>query len=471
MSDIFMSDTLTNSTAQSQETQEYEALLQFLYMAPVGLVQLAADGTILMLNPLSAQLLMPLSQDGGLTNLFDALAPVAPDLRLLCSEFTAPCGQICDATRLYLHADGTTSGPQVLSLSMLKLDAERLMVVLNDITVQDRRERQLRKTDAWLNAIMTNITDYALVSLDKGGRVESWNESVGRVTGHAPDIKGQPYAVFYPDGATTTEQQLDRLREADENGWTLDEGLRLRADGSQFWGSCMISPLPGRSEDSDGNRQMPGQPASEDAAYCMIIRDISDKRDASENLRKAAYCDHLTGLSNRRAFFESADLELLRRKNAARPVSLITIDADHFKAINDEYGHPAGDAVLCHLAATMKNVCRQVDVLARIGGEEFAVILPSVDLHDAAAVAERLRAQVQRAPAVYEQHVIAYTISIGVASMDDSLAGFDGLMKRADQALYAAKRRGRNQVALWEAESLDFPVQKIGGAYERERRH
>ena len=436
------------------DAQEYEALLQFLYMAPVGLVQLAADGAIQMLNPLSAQLLMPLSRDGGLTNLFEALEPVAPDLRLLCANFAEPQGQVCDAIRLYLHADDKSGGPQVMSLSMLKLGADRLMAVLTDVTVQDRRERQLRKTDAWLNAIMTNITDYALVSLDRQGRVESWNESIERVTGYdSAAIKGQHYARFYPDGATTEAQQLDRLREADENGWTLDEGPRLRADGSQFWGSAMISPLPLRSDEAaSAGACASTQPvvADDEAAYCMIIRDISDKRDISEDLRKASYSDHLTGLSNRRAFFEAADLELKRRKKAARPVALIAIDADHFKAINDRHGHPAGDAVLAHLAQTMRSVCRQVDVLARIGGEEFAVILPSVALDDALAIAERLRAEVASTPAMYEQQSIAYSISIGVAVMDDALDGFDGLIKRADEALYAAKRRGRNQVAVWQ---------------------
>lgn len=451
-----------SSVINSTESEEYEALLQFLYMAPVGLVQISSDGTIVMLNPLSAQLLMPLSQDGELTNLFDALAPVAPDLQLQCSQFAASYGQICDATRLYLHADDAANGPQVLSLSMLKLDEERLMAVLNDITLQDRRERQLRKTDAWLNAIMTNIADYALVSLDKQGRIESWNESIARVTGHAPGVKGQPYAIFYPAGATTQEQQMERLREADENGWTLHEGARLRADGHEFWGSSMISPLPARIEEN----AEPCELSDEEPAYCMIIRDISDKRDVSENLRKAAYCDHLTGLSNRRAFFEAADLELLRRNKALRPLSLIMLDADHFKAINDQYGHPAGDAVLCHLAATMKSVCRQIDILARIGGEEFAVILPSVNLADVMAVAERLRKQVQLIPAMYEQHVIAYTISIGVAVMDDSVSGFDALMKRADQALYAAKRAGRNRVVCLDAEAAHFPAQQTGVGHE-----
>jgi diguanylate cyclase (GGDEF)-like protein/PAS domain S-box-containing protein len=450
------------------DAQEYEALLQFLYLAPVGLVQLAMDGNILMMNPLAAQLLMPLSQDGDLTNFFDALASVAPDLRLLCADYPDSYGQVCDASRLHLHADAGVSGPQVLSLSMLKLDHGRFMAVLNDVTLQERRERQLRKNDAWLSAIMTNITDYALVSLDKHGLIESWNESIGRVTGfNAADVVGKSYALFYPADATTPEQQQDRLRDADDNGWALEEGLRSRADGGQFWGSSMISPSPARSVDAaqqelDAKAEAQANPGAEDeSAYCLIIRDISDKRDVSENLRKATYCDHLTGLANRRAFFEAANLELMRRHRAPRPVSLIMLDADHFKAINDQYGHPAGDAVLRQLAASMKSVCRQVDVLARVGGEEFAAILPSVGLEDAMAVAERLRAHVQLAATAYDGHVIGCSVSIGVAAMDDTLTGVDELIKRADQALYAAKRGGRNQVASWTPEMQELTKQNL----------
>jgi diguanylate cyclase (GGDEF)-like protein/PAS domain S-box-containing protein len=453
-----------NAAIPGSDAQEYEALLQFLYLAPVGLVQLAMDGNILMMNPLSAQLLMPLSQDGDLTNFFDALASVAPDLRHMCADFPEAYGQICDASRLHLHAEGAGTGPQVLSLSMLKLDSGRLMAVLNDVTLQERRERQLRKTDAWLSAIMTNITDYALVSLDKDGLVESWNESIGRVTGFdAASVVGKPYSLFYPADASTPEQQQDRLRDADDNGWALEEGLRSRADGGQFWGSSMISPLPDRSgETARKAAQAQADPAEDDeSAYCLIIRDISDKRDVSESLRKATYCDHLTGLSNRRAFFEAASLELVRRQRAPRPVSLIMLDADHFKAINDEHGHPAGDAVLRQLAASIKSVCRQVDVLARVGGEEFAAILPSVNLADAMAVAERLRAHVQMASTLYEGRTISCTVSIGVATMDDTLAGVDDLIKRADQALYAAKRLGRNHVASWSPEMQDVTKQNL----------
>ena len=436
-----------NAVADAPDAAEHEALLQFLYMAPVGLVQAGSDGAILMLNPLSAQLLMPLSADGNLLNLFEALAPVAPDLRQRCAGYAAPSGNVCEGMRLYLN--GARGGPQVLSLTLLKLDAARLMAVLSDITEQDKRERQLRNTDAWLNAIMTNIADYALVSLDQDGRVAAWNDSIGRVTGFdEAGVRGQPFGLFYPADDASAAQQAHRLQQANLNGWHLDEGLRRRADGSQFWGSAMLSPLPGRKRD-DGTLApaAPGEPA-----YCLILRDITDKRALSENLRSATYGDHLTGLANRRAFFEAGELEMLRRAKMPQAPVLILIDADHFKAINDSHGHPAGDAVLRHLGATLKSMFRQVDTVARIGGEEFAAILPSASLADAAIVAERLRERVQASPAMFGGAAIAYTISIGVAAMDDPACTLAGFLQRADDALYAAKRGGRNRVVCWPAE-------------------
>jgi diguanylate cyclase (GGDEF)-like protein/PAS domain S-box-containing protein len=421
---------------------EHEALMQFLYLAPVGLVQVDGNGEILMINPISAQLLMPLQRDGNLTNLFDALAGVAPELRHLCSAFARPTGMVCDGLQIQVGAGSTRSrrGPQVLSLSLLKLDATRLMAVLADVTEQVRRERQLRQNDAWLNALLTSITDYALVGLDHAGRISEWNETIGRVTGHGDDVVGQPYSVLYPPDAITPEQVQDRLREADQNGWSLDEGPRLRADGSQFWASAMISPLP----DRDPELAEPDEPA-----YCMVVRDISDKRDAIETRRKSVFSDHLTGVANRRAFFEAAELELNRNRRAPRPTALVLIDADHFKHVNDRHGHPGGDAVLRRLGQLLVLTFRQVDVVARIGGEEFAVLLPSTDLEGALAVAERLRQLVARAPVAFEGDDIAYTVSAGVVASADDTLNLETLMKRADQALYAAKAGGRNRVEAW----------------------
>ncbi len=397
------------SDAYARLAAEHEALMQFLYLAPVGLVQTAADGEILMINPVSAQLLMPLQRDGNLVNLFDALAGVAPELRHLCAMFARPTGMVCDGMHIQLGG----RGPQVLSLTLLKLDEARLMAVLSDVTEQVRRDRQLRQNEAWLGALLTSITDYALVGLDGAGRVSAWNETIARITGHG-------------------------------------EGPRVRADGSEFLASAMISPLP----DRDPHLAEPGDPA-----YCLVLRDVSDKREAIDARRKSLFSDHLTGVANRRAFFEAAELELNRNRRAPRPTALVLLDADHFKRINDRHGHAGGDAVLRHLGQLLSATFRQVDVVARVGGEEFAVLLPSSGLDAAVAVAERLRGLVAGRPVAYDGALIACTISAGVAVCDGEALGLDGLMKRADRALYAAKAAGRDRVERWRP-ALDDEVKR-----------
>jgi diguanylate cyclase (GGDEF)-like protein/PAS domain S-box-containing protein len=435
---------------------EHEALIQFLYLAPVGLVQADIDGNVAMMNPISAQLLMPLSRDGSLDNLFTALEGVAPELRHLCAHYERPTGKICDGLHLHLNAGGAgKKAPQILSITLLRLDAERIMAVIDDVTLQVRRERQLRQNDAWLNAILTGITDYALVGLDAKGAITEWNPSVGRVTGFGEEAVGQPYSIFYPPDAMTSERLLDRLRDAERDGWSLDEGKRVRADGSGFWGSALIAPLP--------EREPPDGAEPDGAAYCLILRDITDKREASERRRREAFGDYLTGLANRRAFFEAAEQELTRSNTVPRPTAVIAIDADHFKTINDRHGHPGGDAVLRHLAAVLAETFREVDVVARIGGEEFAVLLPSTDLPRAAVVAERLRSVVASQVVHFEGQRIRYTVSAGVASLDDGSGGIDLLLKRADQALYAAKRAGRNRVERWRPELGSAPVHQPQG--------
>ncbi|ACB35800.1 diguanylate cyclase with PAS/PAC sensor [Leptothrix cholodnii SP-6] len=426
---------------------EYEALIQFMYMAPVGLVQASMDGEIVMINPISAQLLMPLSRGGDLSNLFAALEGVAPQLRALTASFAASHGMVCDGLRIPITAGARgLSDAQMLSISLLKLDETRLMAVLGDITQQVRRERLLRQNEAWLNAIFTGVTDYALVSLDARGCIDDWNPSIGRVTGFAREaVLGRPYSIFYPEDATTPERLLDRLREADANGWSLDDGWRLRADGSRFWGSALIAPLREREEPHvPASAGRPGD--TDEPAYCLVLRDISDKREACEQQRQANDCDHLTGIANRRSFFEAAELELMRARQSPRPLSMILFDADHFKLINDRHGHHAGDAVLRHLAALLTANFRQVDVVARVGGEEFAVLLPSTGLHGAVRVANRLRQAVEAQTVEVDGVEIHCTVSGGVATMAAGLSGLDALMKCADQALYAAKAAGRNRI-------------------------
>jgi len=426
----------------SSVEEEYEALLQFLYIAPIGLMQARHDGEIVMVNPLCAQLLMPLSRDGELGNLYTALESLAPDLRHRVQAFQAPCGRVCDALQLHVgRTQGRRKEAQVLSLTLMKLDSERLMVVLSDVTQSLKRDRELRQSQAWLNALVSGLTDYALVQLDGRGRMQAWNASIGRVTGfECGAVEGQSYALFHPADSMPTERVLDRLHDADSSGWSLEEGWRSRADGSRFWGSCLIAPLHA-PEDTD----------PESRAYSLILRDVSERREATQLLWQTVSSDHLTGLANRRAFHEAAEIEIKRWQRQPRPLSVLMIDADHFKRINDNHGHPAGDAVLRHLAACLSATFRAMDVVARVGGEEFAVLLPGTCLESAEAVALRVCQRLRCQPVHVDGKVIGCTVSIGVAAMEPGVDDIHALLQRADAALYAAKAAGRNRVLRWQA--------------------
>lgn len=158
----------------------------------------------------------------------------------------------------------------------------------------------------------------------------------------------------------------------------------------------------------------------------------------------AADHDHLTGAPTRRAFFEVAGRELARARRQAGSVGLLLVDADHFKRINDTYGHGVGDQVLRDLVQRIMGVIRKNDFCARLGGEEFAVLLPDTSMETALVAAERLRAALDRS-AQAPGASAPYTVSIGLAMLEPG-EEFDSLMQRADAALYAAKEAGRNRV-------------------------
>jgi diguanylate cyclase (GGDEF)-like protein len=164
------------------------------------------------------------------------------------------------------------------------------------------------------------------------------------------------------------------------------------------------------------------------------------------DLVQRASVDLLSGLFNRRHFLELADAEWSRFDRYERPLSLMMLDIDLFKAVNDRYGHDAGDQAIAHVAAICRDSKRVPDIVARVGGEEFAVLLPETPLDGAALVAERLRQAIAETPLVVAGAPIGLTVSIGVAEADARMDGIRALMKEADEALYRAKRGGRNRV-------------------------
>ena len=174
-----------------------------------------------------------------------------------------------------------------------------------------------------------------------------------------------------------------------------------------------------------------------------LFHDVTAQQRVEGELRRLASQDPLTGLANRRSF----DVAAQEAFEDGGPIALLMIDIDFFKTINDQHGHAVGDAVLAKVAGRLGGVLREKDHIARIGGEEFACLLPQADPETVAAIAERLRATIALAPVVIGVKAVEVRVSIGTATRLASDRSFAALFARADSALYAAKRAGRDRVA------------------------
>lgn len=180
---------------------------------------------------------------------------------------------------------------------------------------------------------------------------------------------------------------------------------------------------------------------------CGTHTDITERKLLEEELRRQAHVDYLTGVYNRRHFMERAEHELHRAHRYGGPLSMLMLDVDHFKLINDRYGHKVGDIVLKAVADLCHATFRDVDILGRLGGEEFAVLLPETDQHFAIEAAERLRETITNARIPLAGGLpVTFSVSIGVSSLSAPDDNIDVLLSLADKALYAAKESGRNRV-------------------------
>lgn len=177
-----------------------------------------------------------------------------------------------------------------------------------------------------------------------------------------------------------------------------------------------------------------------------FFRDVTPRKRAEQALRELATQDPLTGVSNRRRFFDAARHEFERARRHEHPLSVIMADVDLFKRVNDRYGHAAGDAVLQALCKALSTTLRGIDFLARVGGEEFAVLLPETSLANALVAAERCRRAVEQSTVADRGQEIRFTISAGVAAIGPRDYAIDECLRRADDALYRAKADGRNRI-------------------------
>lgn len=286
--------------------------------------------------------------------------------------------------------------------------------------------------DPPLLALILETMDDAIVVTDEGGRIVLFNAGAERMFGRrAEEMLGQPLDPLLPEPYRERHRRLHRefLEGAPSSRpMALSRTVEaLRASGETFPVAATLVKI-----ERDGR-----------ALGASILRDISEQERTRAELLRLSTTDPLTGLRNRRSLLERAEQEIARAARHGTPLSLLVLDMDRFKAINDRYGHAEGDRVLVRLADCLRAELRASDVAGRLGGEEFAVVLPEAAASGALEVAERIRRCVETC--CFGEHPPAATVSIGAATWSAGET-VEALLRRADEALYAAKAAGRNRV-------------------------
>jgi diguanylate cyclase (GGDEF)-like protein/PAS domain S-box-containing protein len=283
-----------------------------------------------------------------------------------------------------------------------------------------RLEQNLRR--------LLDAAPVALLLIDPADRrIISANQRASQILeASEAELRGRPApSILLSPGAP--EPFFDRLqREEAVDGVTAQVET---ATGRLFW-----ALLDARALDQDGRPH-----------WMLGIADITEQKRTEERLRELATTDPLTGALNRRQLFELAEEEVRRAERYGRPLCFSMLDLDHFKAVNDRYGHAVGDEALRAVASAFRRSLRTTDRLARHGGEEFVVMLPETPLLTARGAIERIRASVEALRFDAKGDRIAITVSAGVVAWRSG-ESVDAVLDRADGALYQAKRAGRNQV-------------------------
>lgn len=255
---------------------------------------------------------------------------------------------------------------------------------------------------------------------------------------HHKEIHGQPvWSAMHPDYVALMQERcqyyLTTIAGVADPAPLRVEAPLLCKDGNSIWAEILSNPVRGK----DGSLR----------GFHLVARDIRLRREMEEELQRLASTDSLTGISNRRYFLQRAQVELLRSERYGLRLALLMLDIDRFKNVNDTFGHGMGDAVLKAVVGACNQSLRQVDILGRLGGEEFAALLPQTDQAGALAIAERMRRAVAAVEIPAKEGTIRVTISLGLAELRRG-EDLDALMRRADAALYQAKDEGRDRVCV-----------------------
>ena len=290
------------------------------------------------------------------------------------------------------------------------------------------------------------IDQHSIVATtDIRGIIQEVNDKFCEISGYnREELIGQDHRIIN-SGYRDKQYWRDMYRTVARGNIWKDEVKNRAKDGSYYWVDTTIIPL--MADD--------GKPHS----YISIRTDITKQKNiqkafkkTNKQLKKLSQMDDLTGIPNRRSYEKHLELEIQAAQRSNLPLSLLVVDIDNFKAINDEYGHDAGDQILRQAAVTMRDsLTRTTDFIARFGGEEFIVLMPSTDEKGAYKVAERIRNNIINIPLPEEQttRLDKITVSIGISTQTGINLDKNQIFKEADTALYEAKNSGKNQTIVF----------------------
>lgn len=366
-------------------------------------------------------------------------------------------GKVLISEREIVRKDGVRIWVEV---SATRLSDGNFQGIARDVTQRKQMEQKLRQ----LSSAVEHGPSSILIS-NAEGQIEYVNLKFTEVTGFTlEEVLGRtPFDTF---GATEmqAEARLQHVQTIRSGRDWHGEMLNLRKNGETYWASVSISPV------MDANGSI--------THFVAVSEDITDRKEAEEKIRRLnaglerlATTDYLTGLYNRRYFMQRGSEEFKRALRSNHPLSFLMLDVDHFKAVNDTHGHQAGDMALQQVAAALKDGLRETDILGRIGGEEFAVLLPDTQLNDAILLGQRICRSMEVAELSIPGRVLAIslTISVGIAGLEAGMSGIEDVFRNADKALYKAKRNGRNRVMIYRGDheiSGISPAQGLNGAAE-----
>ncbi|MBF0558110.1 MAG: diguanylate cyclase [Nitrospirae bacterium] len=299
---------------------------------------------------------------------------------------------------------------------------ESIILAARDITARKRAEEQAREAQEYARYLINSSLDM-IISVDRERRIVEFNKAAEEIFGYEKhEILGKHIEFLYLD--SNESERVSKLLA--ETGRFAGEVINRKKDHELFPAFLSASTI----KDADGNS----------TGFMGVSRDITEIKKIEEELKAAATLDRLTGVYNRRKFESILDSEIERTRRYKHPLSLIMIDLDHFKNINDAFGHQVGDSVLQTLAVIVKNNIRKTDYFGRWGGEEFMILATETPLEEAFELTEKVRIFIEKYN--FEQ-AGTLTISCGITQFTDQDTP-DSLIKRADDALYKAKSSGRN---------------------------